>query len=301
MWRECLNNNRFFSELLQEVDFLFIVIFMDKLAFRNVRGFNQPLKRKEVAHLIVENQLGFCALIETHVAKSRVNNIFNKMFRGWDWFSNSEFCLKGCRIVVGWNPDYYDVLEIISTDQVIYCVVTNLDSKDSFHCSIVYAANDHVKRRELWHSLQAYSLLTPTSPWIIMGDFNAMLGESEILGGVGSGTTAMQEFKNCVNFIEVQDMVYSGIQYTWSGASQGIGVVKKLDRVLANLHFFQKFQVASARFLPRGVSDHSPTIVELIQNKRRNKSSFKFNNFLGFKENFLELVSRAWEKKNWRC
>ena len=55
MWRECLNNNRFFSELLQEVDFLFIVIFMDKLAFRNVRGFNQPSKRKEVADLIVDN------------------------------------------------------------------------------------------------------------------------------------------------------------------------------------------------------------------------------------------------------
>lgn len=241
---------------------------MDKLAFWNVRGFNQPSKRKEVADLIIDNQIGLCALIETHVAKSRVNNAFNRMFRGWDWFSNSEYCLKGCRIVVGWNPDYFDVLEIISTDQVIHCVVTILESKESFHCSIVYAANEHVKRRDLWHSLQSYSMLTSSSPWIVMGDFNAMLVDSEILGGVGCGSTAMQEFRNCVNFIEVQDLVYSGIQYTWSGAPQGVGVVKKLDRVLANLQFSQKFQGAAAKFLPRGVSDHSPAIVEVIQSTR---------------------------------
>ena len=267
---------------------------MDKLAFWNVRGFNQPSKRKEVAELILDNQVGFCALIETHVAKGRVNNVFNRMFRTWDWLSNSEHCGKGCRIVIGWNPLLFDVLEIISSDQVIHCVVTDLASKNSFHCSIVYAANDHVIRRNLWHSLCSYSMLTSSSPWIVMGDFNAMLSDSEMLGGVESRSPAVQEFRDCVNFIEVQDIAYTGIQYTWSGVPQGVGVVKKLDRVMANLSFMQKFVGVKVNFLPRGVSDHSPAIVDLQMVKKRNKSSFKFNNFLAYRDNFLDLVSGVW-------
>ncbi|XP_063950151.1 uncharacterized protein LOC135152905 [Daucus carota subsp. sativus] len=270
---------------------------MDKLAFWNVRGFNQPSKRKEVADLILDNQVGLCALIETHVAKGRVNNVFNRMFRGWDWLSNSEHCLKGCRIVIGWNPLLFDVLEILSTDQVIHCVVTELESKNSFHCSIVYAANDHVIRRDLWHSLCSYSMLTATSPWVVMGDFNAMLSDSEMQGGVDSRSPAVQEFKDCVNYIEVQDIVYSGIHFTWTGAPHGVGVVKKLDRVMANLSFLQKFFGVNTKFLPRGVSDHSPAIVDLKLVRRRSKSSFKFNNFLAYRENFLELVSGIWSHR----
>ncbi|WOG90545.1 hypothetical protein DCAR_0309789 [Daucus carota subsp. sativus] len=267
------------------------------IRFTGDLGFNQPSKRKEVSDLILDNQVGLCALIETHVAKGRVNNVFNRMFREWDWISNSDYCLKGCRIVIGWNPAVFDVLEIISSDQVIHCVVTDLETKTSFHCSVVYAANDHVIRRDLWHSLRSYSMLTMTSPWVVMGDFNAILDVSEAQGGVESRSPAVQEFKDCVNYIEVQDVVYSGIHFTWSGAPHGVGVVKKLDRVLANLDFLQKFTGAVSKFLPRGVSDHSPAIVDLKMVRRRGKSSFKFNNFLAYRENFLELVSDTWKKR----
>lgn len=73
---------------------------MDKIAFWNVRVFNQPSKCKEVAKLILDNQIGLCALIETHVAKGRVKNVFDMLFRNWDRFSNSNYCQKGCRIMV---------------------------------------------------------------------------------------------------------------------------------------------------------------------------------------------------------
>ncbi|KAL8091333.1 hypothetical protein AgCh_033807 [Apium graveolens] len=270
---------------------------MDKLAFWNVRGFNNPIKRKEVTNLIINNQVGLCALIETHVAKGRVKNVFDRMFRNWDWFSNSVYCRRGCRIVVGWNPVLFDVVEIISTDQVIHCVVTELESRISFHCSVVYAANEHVDRREVWQSLRSYSMLTSSSPWIVMGDFNAMLNSSEMQGGVDSRSPAIQEFRDCVNFIEVQDIVYSGIQFTWAGSPHGVGVVKKLDRVMANLNFLNKFAGASVNFLPRGVSDHSPAVVNLNLIRRKGKSSFKFNNFLAYRENFPELVSGCWKQR----
>ncbi|KAL8109811.1 hypothetical protein AgCh_025780 [Apium graveolens] len=183
-----------------------------------------------------------CALVEAHASSGRVNNVFNRMFRSWDWFSNSDYCLKGCRIVLGWNPAVFDVLEIISIDQVMHCVVIDLESKNSFHCSIVYAANEYVARRALWKSLCSYNMLTVTSPWIVVGDFNTNLNISEMQGGVDSRTPATQEFKELSS---------------WGG------VVKYLDRVMANLNFLNKFVGTSVNFLPRGVSDHSPDVVDL--------------------------------------
>ncbi|XP_074370861.1 uncharacterized protein LOC141712003 [Apium graveolens] len=274
-----------------------IVQDQEKETFWNVRGFNNPLKRKEVVNLIIDNQVGLCALIETHVARGRVKNIFDRLFRSWDWISNSAYCRRGCKIVVGWNPALFDVVEIISTDQVMHCVVTDLESNYTFHCSIVYAANEHVNRREVWHSLRSYSMLTTTSPLIVMGDFNAILSSSEMQGGVESRSPAIQEFRDCVNFIEVQDIVYSGIHFTWAGSPHGVGVVKKLDRVMANLNFLNKFVGSSVNFLPRGVSDHSPAMVNLMLCRKRGKSSFKFNNFLAYRENFLDLVSGVWKQR----
>ncbi|KAL8124534.1 hypothetical protein AgCh_012253 [Apium graveolens] len=45
------------------------------------RGDLEPSKCKEVAKLILDNQIGFCALIETHGTKGRVKNVFDMLFR----------------------------------------------------------------------------------------------------------------------------------------------------------------------------------------------------------------------------
>ncbi|XP_074351317.1 uncharacterized protein LOC141690410 [Apium graveolens] len=207
--------------------------------FWNVRGFNQPFKRKEVENLILDNQIGLCGLIET--------------------------------IVLGWNPDLFEVMEIFTIDQVIHWVVTLRDSKISFRCSLVYVANKYVDMRSLWKSICSYIFLTSNSSWIMMGDFNAMLSDSECLGGAESHSPSTQEFQDCINFIGVQDVSFSGITYTWAGSPQGVGVVKNLDRVVANLDFFPEFWRGQVSFLSRGVSDHSPVVVELSQARQKGK------------------------------
>ena len=69
-----------------------------------------------------------------------------------------------------------------------------------------------------------------------------------------------------------------------------LGAVKKLDRVMANMHSLQNFEGVQSKFLPRGVGNRSLAIVDLQQIKRKYKRPFKFYNFLAFRNNFLELV-----------
>lgn len=268
---------------------------MSNFACWNVRGFNQPFKRKEVRDLIRENKVGVCCMLETHVAKKRVDSVFTKLFRNWDWLSNSEACDKGCRIVIGWDENCFEVMMLFSSEQVIHCLMTEKSSRVHFFCSFVYAANDYIPRRHLWHSLEIFSQLVGESPWLILGDFNATLKDEETVGGIIGRSPAMEEFRECVYKMEVLDLHFTGMRYTWSGSPHGVGVVKKLDRALVNVAFQTKFQSAKASFLAPGTSDHSPIFVELNKvNVVKKKPAFKFQNFLTQRSNFLNLVQQGW-------
>ncbi|GJV02661.1 hypothetical protein Tco_1336230 [Tanacetum coccineum] len=55
---------------------------------------------------------------------------------------------------------------------------------------------------------------------------------------------SMREFKECVEEIEVTDVQCTGLQFTWNQKPKGRdGVLKKLDRILANLEFYDGFVV----------------------------------------------------------
>ncbi|XP_024964255.1 uncharacterized protein LOC112504542 [Cynara cardunculus var. scolymus] len=78
------------------------------------------------------------------------------------------------------------------------------------------------------------------------------------------------------------------------------GLLKKLDRVLGNLSLLASFPSVHASFLPYGLSDHCPAVVN-IDVHSSSKSSlhakpFKFNNHLSDSPNFLPLVNNAWSR-----
>lgn len=159
----------------------------------------------------------------------------------------------------------------------------------------MYAANDHVPRRELWHSINMFKHLVGDSPWIIMGDFNATLTDDEYAGGNVS-STASADFQQCVQEVEVFDLHYSGMYFTWSGSPHGSGVVKKLDRILVYTGFINKFQTAKARFLAPKTSDHSPVVLDFsVSNNTTAKGPFRFQNFPAYRKNFREIVQKGWE------
>nr|GEX56512.1 RNA-directed DNA polymerase, eukaryota, reverse transcriptase zinc-binding domain protein [Tanacetum cinerariifolium] len=88
-------------------------------------------------------------------------------------------------------------------------------------------------------------------PWCLLGDFNAPLFVEDTSMGSSSLDVTMCEFKECVENMEVMDFQRTGLQYTWSQKPKGKdGILRKLDRVLANLEFLDVFMGAHAVFKP---------------------------------------------------
>ena len=114
---------------------------MYSIASWNIRGMNQSPKQNEVRQVISENKLSVCAILESHIACSRLDVLCKKVFRSWDWTSNGHLCSKGSRIVLGWNQADVDLTVIAMDDQVLHtCIRFKIEKKELF-CSFIYAHN----------------------------------------------------------------------------------------------------------------------------------------------------------------
>ncbi|GJY99382.1 hypothetical protein Tco_0516812 [Tanacetum coccineum] len=113
-------------------------------------------------------------------------------------------------------------------------------------------------------------------------------------------TNDMEEFKDYVNCIEMEDITSSGLFFTWIKnlfkvkAGDTSGVLKKLDRIMGNEVFIDKFSDAYAIFQPYLISDHHPNVLVIPKTVQARRKSFKFVNLVAIKEDFLPVVSKKW-------
>ncbi|GJS61788.1 RNA-directed DNA polymerase, eukaryota, reverse transcriptase zinc-binding domain protein [Tanacetum coccineum] len=108
-----------------------------------------------------------------------------------------------------------------------------------------------IERRSLWEDLRRSKLITNGCPWILMGDFNVTLKMDEHSAGGSKVNEDILEFRECVNDFEVEDSNWSGLFFTWikSPSKPETSILKKLDRVMINADFINKYGDAFTRSL----------------------------------------------------
>nr|GEW92373.1 hypothetical protein [Tanacetum cinerariifolium] len=214
--------------------------------------------------VIYDNKLSVCVILESHVATRNLERLCKHVFKNWNWISNAMSYLKGTRIIVGWNQNDVDVAVIHQDPQVIHTRIWIKANRKEFFCSFVYAFNKYIHRRTLWNGLCLHKNYINNRPWSLLGDFNAPLFLEDTSVGSSYLDVTMREFKECVENMEVMDVQRTGQQYTWNQKPKGKdGILRKLDRVLANLEFLDVFVGAHAVFKPYRISDHSPAVLSI--------------------------------------
>ncbi|KAJ9536710.1 hypothetical protein OSB04_un000095 [Centaurea solstitialis] len=219
-------------------------------------------KQEEVKNLIHLNSVNICAIVESHVRLEMLSQICKKTFGRWLWVSNQGRCSFGTRIIVAWDQSLFDIMVLNMSAQCMNCQVRIRGSDVVFFLTVVCGANKATERQPLWSDLRKFAAILGNKPWVLTGDFNALLFPHDAFGGSSMRNQDMLDFFTCVEDIEVFDLRYSGIQHTWCQKPKDeSGLRRKLDRVMANIAFTSLFANASVMFLPRGVSDHSPSLL----------------------------------------
>nr|GEV72735.1 hypothetical protein [Tanacetum cinerariifolium] len=230
----------------------------------------------------------------------------------WSWCSNGTRCLKGTRIILGWNSNVVDVSIISQDDQTMYTRIWIKTDKKELFCSFIFAHNRYTQRRALWESLGLHMYYVRNIPWCIMGDFNASLNLEDMSMGSSNIDISIREFKEYVEAIEIlactrlrrmsgpyaqhQTAVMTvidqkGLRYTWNQKPKGdSGILKKLDRIMANMQFSNVFVGAYVVFQPYRNSDHAPVVLKVPLLFKSEPRPFKFYNVLFQNPRFKNVV-----------
>ncbi|XP_021730608.1 uncharacterized protein LOC110697550 [Chenopodium quinoa] len=139
-----------------------------------------------------------------------------------------------------------------------------------------------------------------TIPYIMYGDFNEILYQTEKDGGPARRECAMEAFRSAISDCGLHDLGYKGSVFTWQrGRSIETLVRERLDRFLGDNEWCVKFPQFSVRHLVRVASDHSPIMLDTINYFDRGKTVklFRFEALWLSKEECSKVVKEAWTDK----
>ncbi|KAK4382538.1 hypothetical protein Sango_2863000 [Sesamum angolense] len=178
-------------------------------------------------------RLHFIALLETRVMQSDVTRIQSGVLSRWRWFV--DYAGPGNRIWIAWNDELIDVEFLNVGSQFVHCRVLIHELHETILITVVYGANEVSARRELSQGLIELAVTVGNVPWLVGGDFNAVLDMSEVSGASGDIRVAMNEFNDCILQTGLLSMPMQGERFTWHNCSlDGRSLWKRLDRLLVN-------------------------------------------------------------------
>ncbi|XP_022728830.1 uncharacterized protein LOC111284435 [Durio zibethinus] len=173
---------------------------MKAIKIWNTRGFNYPLKRKNVVNRIQILNIDLLCLIETRVKQHQMQAILDSNFYGWGMYHNYSKACNG-RIWILWRPHR----QVDSLIKVLLAICSLKSQK--FFLSAIYGSNNGAERKRLWSHLLSLRGIISDSPWILAGDFNVITYPSENLNFNGSQITnsKVKELQDCMTQLALFD------------------------------------------------------------------------------------------------
>lgn len=118
---------------------------------------------------------------------------------------------------------------------------------------VVYGSPQPLTRKELWFYLANINR-DQHLPWLVLGDFNAMLHSTNKKGGVPLTFNDCKPFLHGINDCELIDLLVSGSPFTWHKNN----VHEWLDWAFSNLAWLHIWPKSHVAHLARAKSDHCP-------------------------------------------
>ncbi|XP_074265865.1 uncharacterized protein LOC141588318 [Silene latifolia] len=268
---------------------------MGSLGFWNIRGMNSINKQNEIKWFLSQNNVGLFGLLETKISSSNWVRVKNNICQSWSICTNSSQH-KGGRIWLIWQPSHYVVDVRCITAQLIHSLVTDKIRGTTFSFTLVYGFNKDQERVSLWSKLNQLSVGITTA-WMVCGDFNNLLNINERIGGAPVSWNDVMPMRHMIGTYNLAEVKSIGAYFTWNNKHEsGSKIYSKLDRVFVNGEWLTSYPECFANFLPEGLFDHCPCLVNFKVDESRKRPPFKYFNMCSLVEEFEDTVSQSWEK-----
>jgi len=262
----------------------------------NIWGLNGLHKQKTVHEWTTKNKLDIFGLLETKLEAANLAALQPNLAPShWKYHSNIASS-PTCRILVGWNTQKLNLTCLHKASQWLTCEATSYNTPQPIRITFIYGHNTPAERHTLWNYIAHESSLNSHVPWIVMGDFNAILSADDRIGGDSAWPRHQDDFATCMSQAKLLQAPATGLKFTWHNGQHNCNTIqKKLDWVFGNPSLFSTWPATHATFQPRSISDHSAMILRLHSLTHHQHSPFKFLNIWADRSDFLATVTSSWQ------
>ncbi|KAJ6671877.1 hypothetical protein OIU85_013241 [Salix viminalis] len=171
------------------------------------------------------------------------------MLSNWNHVSNDEGACTD-RILVSWNVKKCSLICVHKSQQWITCEVRRNGNPEPWRVTFVYGHNTPAERAPLWSYITGNSQSFSAAPWLVLGDFNAVIQQSDGHGGSIAWHNHHTEFGSCITNAELMQITYTGLRHTWHNGRENGAIQKKLDWTFGNTTLHTKWATTNTTFLP---------------------------------------------------
>ncbi|KAK4710031.1 hypothetical protein R3W88_004544 [Solanum pinnatisectum] len=202
-------------------------------------------------------------------------------------------------IVVLWDDTIWELDEIATTTQEVHAIIKVHSLNITWLFSVIYASTHRNMRKTLWNNLKNIKD-TFDGKWLIGGDFNELLHNSEKKGGNPLNASRVSNFQNTINHCELIVMGFKGSRYTWLNKrfkKRNALIFERLDRFLANNEWLLCYPNAQVQHLQRTHSDHTPLLMTLTSNLSNVRDRpFRLETMWMSHPDVIKIVDQAWNR-----
>ncbi|XP_019230433.1 PREDICTED: uncharacterized protein LOC109211357 [Nicotiana attenuata] len=133
-----------------------------------------------------------------------------------------------------------------------------------------------------------------TGPCVLTGDYNTILTSKDRIHGNPVQEFEVKEFKDFIWEVGLTELRTVGRKYTWTNNH----VHNKIDRILVNVEWIQKWPTMEGTVLKPGFSDHCPLSITIEADQQKGTRPFKFFNCLTQHKEFEDTMNKSWTKRS---
>ncbi|KAL1162661.1 hypothetical protein V6Z11_A07G217700 [Gossypium hirsutum] len=171
-------------------------------------------------------------------------------------------------------------------------VNVSVQNYSKFHIESFVSMDDGEKfslRQQSWDMLRRVKSMV-NEGWIVGGDFNTILNNSEKEGGRRKPGTLMDDFCDVLEELSLTDVKTLNGWFTWTNNREGTRLVKeRLDRFVISDEFMEKMSFRTSQIVRQSSSDHEAILLDMAW--------FRYDCWAQEQE-AKDIIKRAWSSEN---
>lgn len=163
----------------------------------------------------------------------------------------------------------------------------------SFYLTGVYGDPDFNLRSQVWEKISNLRI-SNNQAWMCIGDFDDILSQNEKEGLRPRENRQIENFRKFIDENGLLDMKLNGCRFTWSNNRLEGHVRERIDRMMCNAAWQLMFLDATLAAIPPIGSDHTPMILQPLQEGNRRQRRFFYEEFWEQHEDLPNIILGSW-------